>query len=247
MKLLLLVFLASASGAGAQFFADKTGVLVLTPRIKIALFSQRTLDASNINVDTNDLTRTVTLSGAVTSPEQKSLAKGIAQKSATGYEVRDHLVVRIQAIKFQTGVPLKYRRVAAFFELLGRSQGKARNFGEPLIAFPHSDARRIAGFVSRRGVTLRSADPGENGGRPRTLSRALLERDLKRTGGSAFESFARAGYILSQPSVRTSDLEFRETPQGVIIDVQTGPRLTWVREGGRLFLRKLEYTQKTTR
>lgn len=244
--ILLFVFLASASGSGAQPL-DVASVLLITPRIKTRLGQDRALRSSSINVDTRVSPRTVTPTGTVFSPAQKALAGEIAEKSAAGFEVINCLSVRAQVSKSGAGVPFKYARIVAFFRLLARSQGTVENFSEPFVAFPPGDARRIAGFVSSRGVTLRSADPGENGGRPRTLSRALLERDLKRTGSSAFESFAYAGFVLAQPFVRPADYEFQETSQGVVIDVETGPRLTWKREGGRLFLRKLEYTQKTKR
>ena len=246
--LLFLVALASASGAGAQSSAGETG-LVLTPRIKTALFSEKTLDASNSAGNTDGLTRTLTLSGTVTSPEQKSLAEAIT-RSAAGCEVRDHLVVRVQASAASpyslspaqniAGVPVKYRRAVQFLQLLARSQGRSQGqtFRERISAFPPGDVARILSFVSFRGVSILDVNESR---KPLVLSKARLGRDLTRTGSSAFDSFAYAGYIFAIPFVQYSKLSVHPNQSGVVIEMPSGHRFTWKREGERLQLRKIEY------
>lgn len=253
MKRLLLVLLAGASGAWVQSSAGKTGVLVLTPRIKIALFSQKTLDASNMDVDTDHLRRVVPLSGVVTSPAQKLLADAMAMKSAAGHEVHDQLAVHIQARAGSSpfslspaqniaGVPAKYRRAAQFLQLLARSQKRGEGrFRERISAFPPADVARILSFVSSRGVSLFDVNESR---KPLVLSKAKLGRDLTRTGSSTFDSFAYAGYIFAVPLAQYSKLSARPLKDGVVIEMASGHRFTWKREGGRLQLRKLEYLQR---
>jgi len=134
--------------------------------------------------------------------------------------------------------PAKYRRVVEFLHLLGASQRRREGeaFGARKIAFPNVD--HLVSFVSARGLTI--VDVGENGGRPLELSRERLRRDLKRTGSSAFDSFAYAGYLAASPSALDAKLRFQATRKGVVVRVQTSHRLTWVREGRRLQLCKVE-------
>ncbi len=66
---------------------------VETMDVKMALSADTRVDASNINVDTDHVTKTVTLKGRVPSAEQKSVAEDIAKARATGYMVRNALVV----------------------------------------------------------------------------------------------------------------------------------------------------------
>jgi osmotically-inducible protein OsmY len=54
----------------------------------------KTVDASNINVDTNAATKTVTLKGTVASAEQRARAEAIAVREATGFRVVNELVVK---------------------------------------------------------------------------------------------------------------------------------------------------------
>jgi phage-related minor tail protein len=66
---------------------------VETMDVKMALSADTRVDASNINVDTDHVTKTVTLNGRVPSAEQKVVAEDIARAKATGYTVRNALVV----------------------------------------------------------------------------------------------------------------------------------------------------------
>jgi len=78
---------AGASGARA---ADAA---VQTLDVKTALTLDSRVDASGINVDTDDVTKTVFLKGRVPTANQKLLAEQIAADKAVGYRVKNELVV----------------------------------------------------------------------------------------------------------------------------------------------------------
>ncbi len=80
-------------GAAAQDTARATGDAVETMDVKVALTADSRVDASNINVDTDHITKTVTLKGRVPTAAQKSLAEDIATAKATGYAVTNLLTV----------------------------------------------------------------------------------------------------------------------------------------------------------
>lgn len=66
---------------------------VETMDVKTALMSDRRVDASDINVDTNHETRTVVLKGRVPTAEQRGVAEQIAIEQAKGYRVQNDLTV----------------------------------------------------------------------------------------------------------------------------------------------------------
>jgi len=66
---------------------------VETLDVKVALTADKRVDASDINVDSDHVTKTVTLKGRVPSADQKVLAGQIAAAKAVGYQVRNELVV----------------------------------------------------------------------------------------------------------------------------------------------------------
>lgn len=66
---------------------------VETMDVKLALTTDSRVDASDINVDTNHETKTVTLRGRVPTAEQKTLAGDIAVRRAVGYRVVNDLAV----------------------------------------------------------------------------------------------------------------------------------------------------------
>ena len=66
---------------------------VETMDVKVALTADSRVDASNINVDSDHVTKTVTLNGRVPTQAQKTLAGDIAKAKATGYVVRNLLTV----------------------------------------------------------------------------------------------------------------------------------------------------------
>jgi len=62
--------------------------------VKQALMSDTTVDASNIDVDIDNDTRTVILRGTIPTAPQKGAAERIARAHANGYQVRNELAVR---------------------------------------------------------------------------------------------------------------------------------------------------------
>jgi len=79
----------AAKDAGAAVHAGKQ-----TLDVKTALIADSAIDASRIDVDTDENTKTVTLKGSVPNAAQKASAERIAKAKAEGYKVRNLLVVR---------------------------------------------------------------------------------------------------------------------------------------------------------
>jgi len=78
----------AAKDAGASVHAAKQ-----TLDVKTALQADATIDATRINVDTDENTKTVTLKGTVATAAQKAAAERIAKDKAAGYTVRNTLTV----------------------------------------------------------------------------------------------------------------------------------------------------------
>jgi len=68
-----------------------------TADVKLAISMDKTVDASDINVDTDAATKVVTLKGTVASAEQKARAEAIAVREAAGFKVVNDLVVKRKA------------------------------------------------------------------------------------------------------------------------------------------------------
>lgn len=66
---------------------------VETMDVKAALMKDSRVDASDINVDSDHVSKTVTLKGKVPTAAQKTLAEQIATEQAVGYRVRNDLTV----------------------------------------------------------------------------------------------------------------------------------------------------------
>ncbi|MEP6832189.1 MAG: BON domain-containing protein [Gemmatimonas sp.] len=65
-----------------------------TGQVKSALLANDQLDASNINVDTDEAKKTLTLKGTVPAESHKKLAGDIATAKATGYTIVNELTVK---------------------------------------------------------------------------------------------------------------------------------------------------------
>jgi osmotically-inducible protein OsmY len=78
----------AAKDAGATMHAGKQ-----TLDVKTALMADKAIDASRIDVDTDENTKTVTLKGSVPNAAQRASAERIAKAKAEGYKVRNNLVV----------------------------------------------------------------------------------------------------------------------------------------------------------
>ena len=84
---------ARATGDAVMNGGRAADAAVETMDVKVALTADSRVDASNINVDSNHVTKTVTLNGRVPTAAQKTLAEDIAKAKATGYVVRNLLTV----------------------------------------------------------------------------------------------------------------------------------------------------------
>jgi osmotically-inducible protein OsmY len=79
----------TASDAGAAIDAATE-----TLDVKAALMADSTVDASDINVDTYNETKTVVLKGSVPTAAMKTEAGRIAAREAEGYKIDNQLVVK---------------------------------------------------------------------------------------------------------------------------------------------------------
>ncbi len=79
---------AAASAGSAMSGAMETG------QVKTALTTDSRVDASDINVDTDETAKTVTLKGTVPADSQRTIAEAIAKEKATGYTVVNALTIR---------------------------------------------------------------------------------------------------------------------------------------------------------
>jgi osmotically-inducible protein OsmY len=64
-----------------------------TVDVKAALMADASIDASHIDVDTDEATKTVHLKGSVPTAAQKSAAEKVARAKAEGYKVHNMLTV----------------------------------------------------------------------------------------------------------------------------------------------------------
>jgi len=87
----------NAADKSAEMAADagnKVEGALETGQVKTALTADTRLDASDINVDTNEDLKTVTLRGSVPTQEQKQLAEDITKDKSVGYSVINNLEVK---------------------------------------------------------------------------------------------------------------------------------------------------------
>lgn len=79
----------AAASAGATLDAAAQ-----TAQVKTALTADTRVDASDINVDTNKDSMTLTLKGTVPADAQRAIAADIATKAAAGYKIVNDLTVK---------------------------------------------------------------------------------------------------------------------------------------------------------
>ncbi len=84
---------AKATGDAVMNGGKAADAAVETLDVKTALTADSRVDASNIDVDSDHVGKIVTLKGKVPTQAQKTLAADIATARATGYRVRNMLVV----------------------------------------------------------------------------------------------------------------------------------------------------------
>jgi osmotically-inducible protein OsmY len=85
---------ADRSAAAASATADAMGGALETASVKAAIIADERVGARDINVDTDEASRTVTLNGTVLTETQKRIAGEIATSKASGYRIVNNLAVR---------------------------------------------------------------------------------------------------------------------------------------------------------
>lgn len=84
----------AADAAATPDTGDRVSAATETADVKLAISMDKTVDASDINVDTDAATKIVTLKGTVASAEQRARAEAIAVREAAGFRVVNQLVVK---------------------------------------------------------------------------------------------------------------------------------------------------------
>lgn len=82
-----------AAAAGAQGLTTAAGVL-RTGAVKAALLHDRSIDVSDVDVDTNEVARRITLKGRVQSAAVRDKVVDLARDAAPGYTIDNELTIR---------------------------------------------------------------------------------------------------------------------------------------------------------
>ena len=85
--------IGESAKAGAKEVASEVEAKTQTVDVKVHLMADKSIDASNIDVDTDADTRTVILKGTVPTAAQKAAAEKVAREKAAGYKVLNRLTV----------------------------------------------------------------------------------------------------------------------------------------------------------
>ena len=85
---------ADASSSGAQNASSGMGAAMETADVKTALLADSRISSTDINVDTNNDMKTVTLKGTVPTADQKRIAEEIAKMKAPEYRIVNNLTVK---------------------------------------------------------------------------------------------------------------------------------------------------------
>lgn len=85
---------ADKTAEAAASTGTAVGGAMQTGEVKTALLADTRIDASDINVDTDEAGKTVTLKGTVPADSQKTIAADIAMKKATGYKIVNDLTIK---------------------------------------------------------------------------------------------------------------------------------------------------------
>jgi len=83
-----------STAKAAEATTDAMGAALETASVKAAIIADPRVGASDINVNTDEPTKTVTLNGTVKTAEQKRVAGEVAETKATGYRIVNNLVIR---------------------------------------------------------------------------------------------------------------------------------------------------------
>lgn len=85
--------MAESTAESAEKTGDAMSGAMETGQIKSAIIADSRVTASDINVDTDETTKTVTLNGTVPNEAQRTIAGEIATAKAVGYTVVNRLTV----------------------------------------------------------------------------------------------------------------------------------------------------------
>jgi hypothetical protein len=121
-----------------------------------------------------------------------------------------------------------------------RTIAPAGGSGFDAASAPTIDPAAVLAVVSDSGLTLNDTNLEESA--TVQLSRRQIESQLARRRGRAFTSLVHLGYIYSQPYPQYSKLTFTRRSDVLEASVANWYRLGFVREGGRLRLRRVDYT-----
>lgn len=84
---------AEKTADAATATKEAVGGAMLTTEIKSAIVADSRVDASDINVDTDESRKTVTLKGSVKTTSQKQIAGELASGKAVGYSIVNNLTI----------------------------------------------------------------------------------------------------------------------------------------------------------
>ncbi len=85
---------AEKTEQAAEVADTKVDGALQTGEVKSALLADTRVGATDINVDTNEATKTVTLNGTVKTEAEKTLAGEVASSKSTGYTVVNNLTIK---------------------------------------------------------------------------------------------------------------------------------------------------------
>ncbi len=85
---------ADATNAAVETAGTRVEGAVNTGQVKSALIADSRLRSGNIDVDTNEERKTVTLNGTVPTQEEKAIAGEVATAKAEGYTIVNNLTVQ---------------------------------------------------------------------------------------------------------------------------------------------------------
>lgn len=85
---------AEKTAEAAATTGDAVSGAAETSQVKTALMADARVDAGDINVDTDEEKKTVTLKGTVKTEAEKKIAEEIAIAKAVGYTVTNNLTIK---------------------------------------------------------------------------------------------------------------------------------------------------------
>ncbi|MFL5540833.1 MAG: hypothetical protein ACJ8J0_17710, partial [Longimicrobiaceae bacterium] len=103
---------------------------------------------------------------------------------------------------------------------------------------PRIETDAILALVSDSGLTLDDVNEADS---TVHLSREEVGAALTHRSGRAFTSLVHLAHIYSQPYPQYSSLRFTHDPAGLVVSVADWYRVRFVREAGRMRMRRISY------